>query len=95
MKKLREIKARKTAIAGRCDNLKHFTNKKKGGNIMKTNIGDADRLIRFIVGVIIILAGVYFKTGWGAVGLLPIFTGFIRYCPLYVPLKINTQAKKS
>jgi hypothetical protein len=62
---------------------------------MQSNIGTTDRAIRFIVGIVIILAGIYFKTWWGAIGLIPILTGFIRYCPLYVPLKINTHVKKS
>ena len=62
---------------------------------MQCNIGTTDRVIRFIVGVVIILAGISFKTWWGAIGLMPIVTGLLRYCPLYVPLKINTYGKKS
>jgi hypothetical protein len=62
---------------------------------MQSNIGTTDRVIRLIVGIVIILAGIYFNTWWGAIGLLPIVTGLIRYCPLYVPLKINTYGKKS
>lgn len=62
---------------------------------METNIGNADRLIRLIIGGLIILAGIYFKTWWGVIGVLPILTGSLRYCPLYVPLKLNTCAKKS
>lgn len=61
---------------------------------MQTNIGNTDRLIRLIIGGIIIVAGIYFKTWWGLVGVLPILTGTVRYCPLYVPLKLNTGAKK-
>lgn len=62
---------------------------------MQPNIGTTDRVIRLIVGIVIILAGIYFKTWWGTIGLLPIVTGLLRYCPLYVPLKINTCGKKS
>ena len=62
---------------------------------MQPNIGTTDRVIRFIVGIVIILVGIYFKTWWGAIGLIPILTGLLRYCPLYVPLKINTYVKKS
>ena len=62
---------------------------------MQSNIGTTDRVIRLIVGIVIILAGIYFKTWWGAIGVLPIVTGLIRHCPLYVPLKINTYGKKS
>ena len=62
---------------------------------MQPNIGKTDRIIRFIVGVVIILAGIYFETWWGAIGLIPTLTGLLRYCPLYVLLKINTYGKKS
>ena len=37
---------------------------------MKCNVGKTDRMFRIILGVIIILAGIYFKSWWGAVGLL-------------------------
>jgi len=57
---------------------------------MNKNVGKIDRLIRMIIGIIIIALGIYFKSWWGIIGLLPIFTGIIRFCPLYVPFKINT-----
>jgi sulfite exporter TauE/SafE len=57
---------------------------------MNKNVGKIDRLIRIIIGIIIIALGIYFKSWWGIIGLLPIFTGTIRFCPLYVPFKINT-----
>jgi len=57
---------------------------------MEPNIGKIDRLVRGIVGVVIILAGIYFKSWWGAIGLIPLITALLRYCPLYIPLKINT-----
>lgn len=62
---------------------------------MERNIGNADRAVRYIIGVIIILAGIYFKSWWGLIGVLPLLTGTIRYCPLYVPFKLNTGAPKS
>ena len=62
---------------------------------MQTNIGKTDRLIRIIVGVIIVLVGIYFKSWRGALGLVPIVAALLRFCPLYVPLKINTDVKKT
>ena len=62
---------------------------------MNKNIGNADRAVRYIIGVVMLLAGIYFKSWWGLIGVLPIFTGTIRYCPLYVPLKLDTGAPKS
>jgi hypothetical protein len=57
---------------------------------MKCNVGKTDRLFRIILGVVIILAGVYFQSWWGAVGLVPILTGSIRWCPAYLPFGFST-----
>lgn len=35
-----------------------------------------DRIIRGIVGLVIIAGGIYFKSWWGAIGLAPLFTVF-------------------
>jgi len=58
---------------------------------MKQNVGRIDQLIRIIIGIIIIACGIYFKSWWGIIGLLPLFTGIIRFCPLYIPLNIKTH----
>jgi hypothetical protein len=58
---------------------------------MKCNVGKTDRIIRIVVGIVIIAVGFYFKSWWGAIGLIPILTAVIRFCPAYVPLKINTD----
>ncbi len=60
---------------------------------MKRNVGGTDRVIRGIVGVVIIAAGIYFKSWWGAVGLAPLFTAVFQYCPIYVPFKISSCKK--
>ncbi|HUJ44780.1 MAG TPA: DUF2892 domain-containing protein [Opitutaceae bacterium] len=57
---------------------------------MKVNIGTVDRVVRVIVGFTIIGAGIYFRNWWGLLGLLPLLTAGIRFCPLYVPLGIAT-----
>ena len=57
---------------------------------MKCNVGGTDRIIRIILGVVIILAGVYFKSWWGVVGILLIVTGLIRFCPAYIPFGFST-----
>jgi Protein of unknown function (DUF2892) len=59
---------------------------------MKINIGSADRVIRIIVGLGLLGAGYYFKSWWGLVGLVPILTGIVRFCPAYVPLGLSTCA---
>ena len=57
---------------------------------MKCNVGKTDRLFRISLGVVIILAGFYFQSWWGAVGLVPILTGSIRWCPAYLPFGFST-----
>lgn len=57
---------------------------------MKTNIGNLDRSLRLVAGAAILGAGFYFKSWWGLVGLVPILTALIRFCPLYPVIGIST-----
>lgn len=57
---------------------------------MKKNVGASDRIIRMILGVIIIAAGIIYESWWGLVGIIPLMTGLFNYCPLYCPLKLST-----
>ncbi len=59
---------------------------------MKCNVGTTDRIFRIVVGAVIIALGFYFKTRWGAVGVIPLTTALLRWCPLYVPLKMSTDS---
>ena len=57
---------------------------------MKTNVGTLDKVIRLIAGAAIIGAGVYFQSWWGAIGVVPIATALINWCPAYTLLGIDT-----
>lgn len=57
---------------------------------MKINVGKTDKTIRLLLAVIIGLAGIYFKSWWGLVAIVPLLTGAISFCPLYSALGINT-----
>jgi sulfite exporter TauE/SafE len=57
---------------------------------MKKNVGSIDRILRMVLGVLIIAWGVYAQNWWGLVGIVPLMTGFLNYCPLYCPLKLST-----
>ncbi|MBD3644467.1 MAG: DUF2892 domain-containing protein [Alcanivorax sp.] len=61
---------------------------------MKTNVGNADRTLRLVAGVTIIALGVVFQSWWGAIGLIPLFTGTTRWCPVYLPFGISTCKKE-
>ena len=59
---------------------------------MKTNIGNADRSIRIILGLVILsLAFIGPKTPWGFLGLILIVTGLIRWCPAYLPFGFSSK----
>jgi Protein of unknown function (DUF2892) len=57
---------------------------------MKVNIGTVDRVIRGIVGVVIIGLGIRSQSWWGLIGLLPLLTAAVRFCPAYVPFGLST-----
>ncbi len=57
------------------------------------NIGKTDRILRAVVGVVIISWGVMTQNVWGAIGLIPLGTALISFCPFYPLLKINTGCK--
>jgi predicted PurR-regulated permease PerM len=67
---------------------------------MKKNIGTVDRGIRIIAAVVIAI--LYFGgqisgvtgTVLGVIALILLLTSLVRYCPLYVPLKIATIKKQ-
>lgn len=60
---------------------------------MVANVGGADRIIRFILGVVIIALGFYFKSWFGVIGIVPILTGLLNYCPAYNLIGVSTKAK--
>lgn len=61
---------------------------------MQKNVGGVDKTLRIIVGIAIIAYGVVAQSWLGVIGIIPLATGLIGWCPLYCPLKINTSCKK-
>ena len=57
---------------------------------MKQNLGAGDRGLRISLGLGILLVGAAFWSPWGLVGLVPLLTGIVGFCPAYCPLKIST-----
>jgi len=59
--------------------------------MMKNNIGGLDKTLRILIGLIGISL-VFFgpQTVWGWIGLVPLLTGAISFCPLYKILGLNT-----
>jgi hypothetical protein len=62
---------------------------------MTTNIGNLDRMLRVAAGVIILLLGAFGPLGWwGLIGLAPVATALVRWCPAYTLLGVNTCGTK-
>ena len=58
---------------------------------MKQNMGKSDRLIRIFLGLIVIAGGINYESWWGGIGLIPLITAFIGWCPLYFPFRFSTK----
>ncbi|WP_394260891.1 DUF2892 domain-containing protein [Moraxella boevrei] len=62
---------------------------------MKMNVGKADRIVRIVLGLVIIGIGVWLKSWWGLIGLIPLGTALINFCPIYRLFGISTCRIKS
>jgi hypothetical protein len=62
---------------------------------MKVNVGGIDRILRITLGVLIIAAGIIFKSWLGLIGIIPLLTGLVRLCPLYLPFGFSSCKVKS
>ena len=60
---------------------------------MRKNVGSTDRAIRVVLGLGL-LSLLYFVDGnlrWiGLVGIVPLFTAFVSWCPLYTLIGVQT-----
>lgn len=64
--------------------------------MMTTNIGGLDRMLRIVAGVVLLVLGAVGPLGWwGLVGLVPLGTALIGFCPVYPILGINTCPAKN
>ena len=58
---------------------------------MQNNVGHTDKLLRIGAAVILLGLGATGVTGWwGLIGLVPLATGLLNWCPAYTLLGINT-----
>jgi hypothetical protein len=65
--------------------------------VMKANVGSVDRILRIVVGLVLIALAATGTVGvWGWIGVVPVLTGLFKFCPAYTLLGMNTcpmQAK--
>lgn len=58
---------------------------------MSSNVGRTDRIIRIAAGILLITLATTGTIGyWGYIGIVPLVTGFIGWCPAYLPFGIKT-----
>lgn len=62
---------------------------------MTPNVGTVDRVLRIAVGLLLIgLASAGMIGAWGYIGIVPLITGAVRFCPAYRLIGLNTCATK-
>lgn len=62
---------------------------------MKQNVGHVDRLIRVIIGVLLLSLLIFLEGGarwFGLIGIIPLVTAFMNFCPLYAIFGISTKS---
>ncbi len=58
---------------------------------MKVNVGGIDRILRILVGIVLITLTVRGTIGaWGWIGVVALATGLFRFCPAYTVLGVKT-----
>ena len=61
---------------------------------MKNNVGGFDKILRIVAGVILMGLGIAgIGAPWTFVGIVPLVTGLVGWCPLYPLLGISTCKK--
>jgi len=63
---------------------------------MKNNEGGIDRMVRILAGLVLLGLVATGTIGvWGWIGIVPLATGLIGWCPAYTLLGLNTCPMKS
>lgn len=61
--------------------------------MMKCNVGKTDRVIRLTIGSTILVLGIAMHSWLALIGLIPLATGIVRWCPAYAPFGLSTEGK--
>jgi len=65
-------------------------------DIIKTNEHTIERVIRVVIGIALLsLVFIGPKTLWGLIGLIPLATGLMGFCPAYTLFGISTRSKRA
>jgi hypothetical protein len=61
---------------------------------MNQNVGGVDRILRVVAGLALIGWGAATQNWLGAIGIVPLATALIGWCPVYLPFGISTTRKQ-
>lgn len=62
---------------------------------MKSNVGGIDKILRIVAGVVLLaLAIMGIGAPWTFIGIVPLATGLLGWCPAYTLLGMNTCPMK-
>jgi hypothetical protein len=61
---------------------------------MNRNVGGVDRILRIVAGLALIGWGVATQNWLGAIGIVPLATALVGWCPVYLPFGISTARKQ-
>jgi len=62
---------------------------------MRKNVGTVDRIIRIVLGVAIVAAGVVYHSWLGLIGAVLLLTAGFSLCPIYLALGLSTRKPKA
>jgi hypothetical protein len=63
---------------------------------MTRNEGNLDRVVRVVLGLVLLsLVFTGPQTAWGWIGIVPLVTGLVGFCPLYRIFGVSTCALKN
>jgi len=59
---------------------------------IKVNVGKVDKFARIGIGALLILLAIFGVIGWwGLIGIIPLVTGIINFCPAYTLIGLDTR----
>ncbi len=61
---------------------------------MKLNVGGIDRPLRIVAGLTLVAWALFGGPVWAWIGVVPLATGLIGFCPIYPILGMNTCSAK-
>ena len=61
---------------------------------MTINVGGFDKILRIVAGIVLIGLGIAgIGSPWTFIGVVPLLTGLLNWCPLYTLVGVNTCKK--